>query len=132
NVYECKGVTVILDFAHNEAGLKHLVEFGRGDKSPTGRLITIIGTAGDRTDDSLYEIGRIAAEESDLVIAKGTTKYLRGRELQNLMDQYRAGAATWPTTPYVESANEVTAVEHALDEARPGDVVVMMVQEHIP
>lgn len=132
NVYECKGVTVILDFAHNEAGLKHLVEFGRGDKSPTGRLITIIGTAGDRTDDSLFEIGRIAAEESDLVIAKGTTKYLRGRELQNLMDQYRAGAATRPTTPYVESANEVTAVEHALDEARPGDVVVMMVQEHIP
>ena len=31
NIYSCDGVTVVLDFAHNEIGLKHLIEFGRGE-----------------------------------------------------------------------------------------------------
>ena len=36
NVYKCNGVTVVLDFAHNEAGLKYLVDFGKGDLGPDG------------------------------------------------------------------------------------------------
>ncbi len=132
NVYKCDGVTVVLDFAHNEAGLKYLVDFGKGDLGPDGRLISIIGTAGDRTDESLFEIGRIGAEESDILIGKGTTKYLRGRTLESIMERYRSGAQTHPSTPYIESENEVTAMQYALGEARDGDVIVMMVHEHIP
>jgi cyanophycin synthetase len=81
NIYSCDGVTVVLDFAHNEIGLTHLIQFGRGDIRGDGRLISIIGTAGDRNDVSLKAIGRIAAEQSDIVIAKGTATYLRGRTL---------------------------------------------------
>lgn len=132
NIYRCSGVTVVLDFAHNEAGLKHLIEFGRGDLAPDGRLISIIGTAGDRTDQSLKEIGRIAAESSDIVIAKGTEHYLRGRSLDKLMALYRSGAALVPQTVYLESESEITALEAALERARPGDVIVLMAQEFLP
>ncbi|MDQ2682925.1 MAG: Mur ligase family protein [Chloroflexota bacterium] len=132
NVYQCGEVTVILDFAHNEAGLQHLVAFGHGYRAERGRLITIIGTAGDRSDQSLMQLGTIAAAHSDLVIAKGTAKYLRGRTLDGLMALYREGASRHPGTPYRESTSEVTAVQDAFSEARPGDVIVMMVQEHIP
>jgi cyanophycin synthetase len=132
NVYRCRDFTIVLDYAHNEAGLAHLIEFGKGELGPGGRLIAVIGTAGDRTDHSLSELGRIAAESCGLVIAKGTDHYLRGRTLDNLMAMYRSGAAKHPETPYLEAESETTAVDLALEHAKGGDVVVMMMQELIP
>jgi cyanophycin synthetase len=132
NIYKCNGVTVVLDFAHNEAGLAFLVEFGRSEAVADGRLITIIGTAGDRTEHSLREIGYLAADRSDIVIAKGTHKYLRGRTLNELMSLYRAGADQCPETEYHESESEITALEDALQLAHSGDVIVLMAQEHLP
>ena len=132
NIYSCGGVTVILDFAHNEIGLKHLLEFGRGDVRNGGRLISIIGTAGDRNDVSLHQIGRIAADLSDVVIAKGTRKYLRGRSLDELMAFYRGGAMEGRKVDYRESADEISALELALEIGKPGDAVAMMVHEQVP
>jgi cyanophycin synthetase len=132
NIYSCDGVTVVLDFAHNEVGLKHLIEFGRGDVRDGGRLISIIGTAGDRNEASLRAIGRIAAEHSDIVIAKGTEKYLRGRTLEDLMGIYSSGAKESPERDYHETRDELSALELALEIGRPGDVVVMMVHEQVP
>jgi cyanophycin synthetase len=132
NIYSCGGVTVILDFAHNETGLKHLLEFGRGDVRNGCRLISIIGTAGDRNDVSLRQIGRIAADLSDIVIAKGTRKYLRGRSLDELMAFYRGGAMEGRKVDYRESADEISALELALEIGKPGDAVAMMVHEQVP
>jgi len=132
NIYRSNGVTIVLDFAHNEAGIKYLVEFGRAEIGPGGRLISLIGTAGDRTDHSLREIGRIAASGSEIVIAHGTVKYLRGRTLEDLMGQYRAGAAQCPRATYRESENEKTALEDALGLAHPGDVIIFMAHEFLP
>ena len=42
-------------------------------------ITAIIGTAGDRPDDTLRGIGRIAAERAQRVAIKETLKYLRGR-----------------------------------------------------
>lgn len=132
NIYSCDGVTVILDFAHNEIGLKHLLEFSRADIGDDGRLISIIGTAGDRNDRSLRQVGRIAADLSDLVIAKGTEHYLRGRSLEELMALYRGGAKEGAPVEYRETADELSALELALDVARRGDVIAMMVHEQVP
>ncbi|MER3436728.1 MAG: Mur ligase [Chloroflexota bacterium] len=91
NVFRVGDVTVIVDFAHNEAGLSSLIDFARTFARPNGRLISVIGTAGDRTDASLRAIGRIAAERSDVVIVKGTKKYLRGRQPEELIELYLQG-----------------------------------------
>ncbi len=61
HVYETNGTTVVLDYAHNEAGLKHLLAFGRSFVRDGGRLISVIGTAGDRSDEALRAIGEVAA-----------------------------------------------------------------------
>jgi cyanophycin synthetase len=132
NIYRSQGITIVLDFAHNEAGITHLVDFGRRSVEGEGRLISIIGTAGDRTEESLKSIGRIAAEGSDIVIAHGTVKYLRGRTMDELMGLYRAGAEQHGKTEYRESENELTALEDALELAQPGDVIVMMAHEFLP
>ena len=76
-----------------------------------GKLIAIIGTAGDRNDTSLVEIGRLATYGSDFVIAKNTTHYLRGRDPEDLMDHYLRGIASGRAVPYETSENELTAVD---------------------
>ena len=128
NVLEHDGITVVLDYAHNEAGLAQLIEFGRS-LTAGGRIISVIGTAGDRADESIVALGRIAAERSDYVIAKGTERYLRGRDPGELMDLYRRGASEHPDTPYDATHDEAAGLDRALEIARPGDVVLLMFQE---
>jgi cyanophycin synthetase len=131
NVFRVGDVTVIVDFAHNEAGLSSLIDFARTLVRPNGRLIAIIGTAGDRTDASLRAIGRIAAERSDVVIVKGTRKYLRGREPQELIELYLQGVRSAGAEPYAIEPLELPALLRALDMARPGDVVAVMAHEQV-
>ncbi len=121
--------TFIVDYAHNEAGLAHLLAFGRGYVAPGARLLAIIGTAGDRGDAVLRGIGRQAGAEAVFVWVRGTEHYLRGRSGE-AMDRLfvagiiegRGGAAGG----YALVADELSAVEVALAEARPGDAIVMM------
>lgn len=131
NVFQQNGVQVIVDFAHNEAGLVALLEFGRSLCRSTGKLYAVIGTAGDRNDASLIEIGRLATLEADYVIAKNTTHYLRGRTPEELMGFYVRGITSGREVPYETSDNELTAVVRALELAQPGDVVAVMAHEYV-
>jgi cyanophycin synthetase len=131
NVFERNGTRVIVDFAHNEAGLIGLLDFAHSLRTEPGRVIAIIGTAGDRTDSSLIEIGRLATVEADYVIAKNTTKYLRGRSPDDLMDRYLEGIKSGREVPFEVSENELTAVERALEFAEPGDVIAVMAHEYV-
>lgn len=132
NVFERDGTKVIVDFAHNEAGLAALLDFAQSLRTEAGRVIAVIGTAGDRTDASLMEIGRMATIASDYVIAKNTTKYLRGRTPDELMDRYLRGIESGREVPYEVSENELTAVIRALELAHPGDVIAVMAHEYVP
>ncbi|MDP9369898.1 MAG: Mur ligase, partial [Chloroflexota bacterium] len=131
NVYDINGVTVIVDYAHNEAGLKNLLEFGRGYRHEGRRLVSIIGTAGDRTDDALRAIGTMAAKASDRVIVKRTSKYLRGRPAEEMDRLFQEGiqAGNGETAPV--ELSERDALRAALTEARPGDVITMMCIEQV-
>jgi cyanophycin synthetase len=131
NVFDRNGTKVIVDFAHNEAGLLALLDFARSMCPKDRRLIAIIGTAGDRTDISLVEIGRLATLDADIVIAKNTNKYLRGRNPQDLMDRYLQGIRSGREVPYETSDNELTAVVRALELAEPGDVIAVMAHEYV-
>ena len=54
---------VIVDFAHNEAGIAAVLDVAEGiaagGAGGTAPITVIIGTAGDRPDDTLRGIGRI-------------------------------------------------------------------------
>jgi hypothetical protein len=51
----------------------------------------IVGTAGDRPDDTLRGIGRIAGARADRVVIKETLAYLRGRAREVIVGEIRAG-----------------------------------------
>lgn len=131
NVFDLDGVIVIMDFAHNEAGLELLLDFGHRWTGEGGRVTSIIGTAGDRTSFSLRELGRIAAQHSDRVIMKKTKKYGRGRTNEELLALYREGAASVGTCEPEVAAGELEAFELAFSGAKRGDVIAIMCQEHM-
>ncbi len=96
NVYRRGRRLVIVDFAHNEAGLAALIETAeglaggrRGHRRTT--ISVIIGTAGDRPEDSLRAIGRIAGERADEVAIKESLGYLRGRTRASIVGELLAG-----------------------------------------
>src|SRR5262249_38526634 len=53
-----------------------------------------IGTAGDRPDDTLRGIGRIAGARAQRVAIKETLKYLRGRSRESVVGEILAGIAS--------------------------------------
>jgi cyanophycin synthetase len=92
----------------------------------------MIGQAGDRDDAAIRELARAAlALRPDRVVVKEMDAYLRGRapgEVPSLMaDELQqaglaAGAISTPGT-------EIPAVREALEWARPGDLLVLMLHQ---
>jgi len=95
NLFRLGRRTVIVDFAHNEAGTKAILDvacaIAGGAAGRTAPITAIIGTAGDRPDDILRGIGWIAATKAQRVAIKETLAYLRGRDRTNVVDQILAG-----------------------------------------
>jgi cyanophycin synthetase len=95
NLFRLGARTVIVDFAHNEAGIDAVMDVAEGVAAGaagrTAPITVIIGTAGDRPDDTLRGIGRIAAKRAQRVAIKETRKYLRGRTPSSVIGELMAG-----------------------------------------
>lgn len=128
NVYQLNGGTVVIDFAHNEAGLEKLLEFGRQWVRGEGEMVAIIGTAGDRDDSVFRALGRIAAERADRVVRKDSVKYLRGRGTGDMPALMRTGIdeSTRPEIPDTAAPSERDACLRAFGDVREGDVIAVM------
>jgi cyanophycin synthetase len=123
DLYRRGETTVVIDFAHNEAGMAALVAVGEalaGDRAARAgarSLAVILGSAGDRPDDTLHGMGRITAQHADTVIIKEMLRYLRGRTRESLIGELRAGLASGGMDPrdVPVAPNEPSAVRMALD-----------------
>ena len=119
NLYRLGAKVVIVDFAHNEAGVGAVLEVAQGIATgAAGRaapITAIIGTAGDRPDDTLRGIGRIAAERAERVAIKQTLKYLRGRTPESVVGELMvgvvAGGRNAADVPVYESETEALQAE---------------------
>jgi UDP-N-acetylmuramyl tripeptide synthase len=70
---------VIVDFAHNEHGVKAIVDTVR--RMPARRKWALFGSAGDRSDEHIAAIARgVCLIEPDKVVITELDDYLRGRE----------------------------------------------------
>jgi cyanophycin synthetase len=127
NVYTRNGATIIIDFAHNEAGLRQLLAFARHFRTEGGSLTAVVGTAGDREDSVFRAIGRIAASEADRVVLKDSVKYLRGRVSGEMLTLMQSGVDEAGRAVAVATApNEEDAALGAIERAGTGDVVAVM------
>jgi cyanophycin synthetase len=137
NLYRLGARIVIVDFAHNEAGVAAILDVAEGIAGgAAGRaapITAIIGTAGDRPDDTLRGIARIAAERTQRVAIKETQKYLRGRSRESIVGELMAGirAAGVPTAdvPVYESETAALRAELADATGKPRIIVLLCHEE---
>ncbi len=124
------GATILLDYAHNPDGLSGLLDVAAALRGVDGRLIVLLGQAGNREDEDIRAMARtVAAAGPARVVLKEMEEMLRGRapgEVPRLLaDALRVAGLrddaveSWPT--------EVEGARAAVRAARPGDVVVLPV-----
>lgn len=119
-------ISVVMDLAHNEAGLEALLEIMAGVRRPGARLLLGLGAVGDRTDELIDALGEIGAKGSDVVAIGHKEWYLRGRTMKEIDDLLRAGAARVGVTDIDSYDTEVECLAALVARAQPGDVVGLM------
>jgi cyanophycin synthetase len=144
NVFDLDGVKVVIDYAHNAAGLETLGDFVErlshdaprgaraGAASWTANLrVAVVATAGDRRDEDMRQLGRVAARYFDDVIIREdrhTRGRLRGQTAELIEEGVREAMAQGARAGNVEIVpEEMEAARRALDRSRPGDLVVLCV-----
>ncbi len=120
------GLSVVMDLAHNEAGLEALLEIMGGVRRPGARLLLGLGAVGDRTDELIDTLGEIGAKGSDVVAIGHKEHYLRGRTIDEIDTLLRAGAARVGVEDIETHDTEVACLAALVAQARPGDVVGLM------
>ncbi len=140
NMFELDGYRVIVDYAHNPPAVKALGEFVDRLAEPTpggrralvsGQRIGVMATAGDRRDEDIVELGRIAAAHFDTIIVRedaNTRGRPRGETAALIERGVRAGIEAGARCTSVETVlNELEATRYALDMGHEGDVIVVCV-----
>ncbi len=132
NCFTLRGVSVVLDLAHNEVGLEALVEVMRGLRAPGGRLLLGLGAVGDRQDSMIEGLGEIAGRDADVVAIGHKEHYLRGRTTEELDQLLRTGAARVGMKRITSYSTELEALRALVGRAEPGDVVGLMCHAERP
>jgi cyanophycin synthetase len=88
NVFDVRGVTVIVDYAHNKAAYAALVEMARA--LLPGQLVGIVTAPGDRRDADLMDVGRVCGAGFDELVVYDSAP--RGRAAGAAVDLILRGA----------------------------------------
>ena len=127
NLFELGGLRALVDFAHNPHGYEALFETAAA--LPARRRLVLLGQAGDRDDESIRELVRIAwRARPDRILIKELGEHLRGRaegEVPRLIEsELRALGA--PEERFAHAPSELEAVRRALTWAEPGDLLLFL------
>ena len=128
NWFEHNGVRILVDFAHNEHGTRAISEMV--SSTPAERRLLLIGQAGDRRDEDIRAMTLAACRiQPDLVLACRLPGYERGRLQSEVLKVIRESVRKRGLNDeqIIEFEAPVNAAAFALDWARPGDVLVLLV-----
>jgi cyanophycin synthetase len=130
NVLRTARGTVIVDYAHNPAAVRGLMDFVA--RMQADRRIGVVTMPGDRRDEDLREMGEIVSV-LDYVVVKEHDKYRRGRPAGDVARLIAEGLEAGGLAPGAHEAvlPEPEAVARALEIMRPGDVVVILADDSL-
>ena len=118
-----KGFEVIVDFALTPDALEKLYSVLK--QTTEGRLIGLIGSCGDRDKEKRPEMGKIVASYCDLTIVTDEEPYTE--DPRAIMQAVLKGAKEVKEmgTALMLIEDRYEAMEHAIGQAKSGDVVVV-------
>lgn len=121
---------VIVDFAHTPASLEAVLDDAVAEAaSGGGGAIAVFGSAGERDRTKRPLMGRVAADRCRLVVL--TDEDPRREDRTAILREIAAGAdGSGRHVPFLLVPDRREAIRLALDEACPGDVVVLAGKGH--
>ena len=130
NVYDGHGFRVLLDYAHNPAGLTALGQVVNKMRPQYNRTIGMVSIPGDRRDEDIREMGGIAAGMFDDLVFRERPDS-RGRPSGEVIRLLSEGALAtgFPADRIHKRLQEPDAAEASLRGAKPGDLVVLLPTE---
>ena len=120
-----RAYTVIIDYAHTPNALENILTTARDFTA--GRLICVFGCGGDRDKTKRPIMGAIAAELADVAVV--TSDNPRTEDPQSIIEDILAGMGEEGAALHVEPDRRA-AIAWALDQGRPGDVIVLAGKGH--
>ncbi len=125
NLFSLDDRVVVVDYAHNEAGMMGLAQICEGLRARGREVWMAICAAGDRRDDILHAFAYRAARGADHIAIAELPRYLRGRDPQELLERLRAGAIDGGASEVSVFPDEIHALEWMARASSPGDVVAI-------
>lgn len=131
NIFDEHPFRVIVDYGHNPAAMAKMAALvGELRKK---RAIGVVTAAGDRRDEDIIELGRVAGGCFDVFIAKEDADR-RGRDPGTVAALLAEGAraAGLAADKVLTIPNEGEAIDYAMSMAEPADLVVVFADEPVP
>lgn len=122
-----RGFDVVVDYAHTPDGLTELIGAARA-VGPGGRVLLVFGCGGDRDHAKRPEMGSTAVRLADWVAV--TSDNPRSEPPLAIIDEVLHGMLPADRSSVVVEPDRRTAIATALDEARPGDIVLVAGKGH--
>jgi len=123
NMFNFKNYQVLLDYAHNPAGLRALQ--GMVEKMEGSPKVGIIAGIGDRREVDNTEIGKIACEMFDEIIIR-QDKNLRGKTGEELIAMLQNGIRSInPDKKVTVIPSEKEAITHAVKNVTKGSLIIL-------
>lgn len=115
---------VVVDYAHTPEAVAQVIESAR--RLTAGRVIVVVGAGGDRDREKRPKMGA-AASAADLAVI--TSDNPRSEDPESIVRAVAAGAEG-SAAVVLEEPDRRAAIQRAVAEARPGDVVLVLGKGH--
>ncbi|OZV71097.1 cyanophycin synthetase [Winogradskyella aurantia] len=123
NLFEFENFKILLDYAHNPAGMRALKKFT--DELEATVKVGIIAGIGDRRVEDNNEMGKIASEMFDEIIIR-QDKRLRGKTEEELIKMLDDGIKMHdPNKKTTIIPSEREAITYAVKHAKKGSLIIL-------
>lgn len=116
---------VIVDYAHNAASLESLLRTLK--KYVTGQLVCVFGCGGDRAKSRRYEMGEVSGTYADFTVI--TSDNPRKETPEAILSDIETGVRK-TSGNYIKILDRTSAIEYAITQANPGDMVIIAGKGH--
>jgi cyanophycin synthetase len=124
NIIDLGKFSVLIDFAHNAAGLEAMEKFLVA--YPAKRKVVVSGGVGDRRNEDIMEVGSIIGRTFDAAIVR-ENRDTRGRAWGETAEIFIQGLqSSKPGIPVERVLESDKAIQHALEHAQPGDLIAIL------
>jgi UDP-N-acetylmuramoyl-L-alanyl-D-glutamate--2,6-diaminopimelate ligase len=121
-----RGIQVVVDYAHTDSSLEHLLTTAREFKPR--RVILVFGAGGNRDKDKRERMGRVAARLADWTVL--TSDNPRSEDPDAIISAIEQGFAKEAVKAYEVEPERRKAIVRALATASKGDIVLIAGKGH--